>query len=265
MPAERPPNNSAAILEVLIESRDLLTEIRDLLLLTTGSSEENNEPIDMTKLSDIIFDTPPPTYGQEPLPDKPGWMIVNNSPVGEGINGWCCLDPQYGYDFVYPKGMVEGSAPSTIYFITPNSRAMYARFSWRVSDPFDYGPNGQKICFIFHDSAGQTFLSLGPSKHLHCLAEIYAEPRYFDPNVNVTEVTLDEWHFIEWFIDLDSGTLKYWLDGLLQGDHTGYHHPDNVGMDMFQFSPTWGGNIGAMKHEEDHYYFRQAYLSIRKF
>jgi len=32
---------------------------------------------------------------------------------------------------------------------------------------------------------------------------------------------------------------------------------------MFQFSPTWGGNIGAIKHETDHYWFDQVHLSVK--
>lgn len=255
------------ILEVTIQIRDLLTEIRDLLVVDPNPLPPNpdrNEPAGMALLTDIVFNTPPPIYGQEPLPNKPGWMIVNNHEPGWQATGWCTLDLPEGYDFVYPKGMIEGDAPATIYYITPNARAMYAAFHWKISDPYDYGPVGQKICFIFHDSQGQTFLAVSPvTKGLVCLAEIYAEPIYFNPNVNQTEIVLDEWHFIEWYINLDTTEIKYWMDGILQADHKGYYHPNNIGMDMFQFSPTWGGNSGGKKRFEDHYYFKDAYLSMR--
>ena len=56
-------------------------------------------------------------------------------------------------------------------------------------------------------------------------------------------------------------TMKWWLDGVLQGSYTNVTNSFNF--DMFQFSPTWGGNIGAQKHETDHYWFDHVHLSVR--
>ena len=72
-------------------------------------------------------------------------------------------------------------------------------------------------------------------------------------------VTLGEWHRIEWYARLSTGTLKWWLDGVLQGSHDDVGNPH--GFDMFQFSPTWGGNSGARKRETDHYWFDHLRLS----
>ena len=38
---------------------------------------------------------------------------------------------------------------------------------------------------------------------------------------------------------------------------------DALPFDMFQFSPTWGGNIGAAKKETDHYFFGRVHVSVR--
>ena len=67
------------------------------------------------------------------------------------------------------------------------------------------------------------------------------------------------WHRIEWYCQLSSGTLKWWLDGVLQGSYTDVRNAYNF--DMFQFSPTWGGNSGAQKQETDHYWYDHVHIS----
>ena len=53
----------------------------------------------------------------------------------------------------------------------------------------------------------------------------------------------------------------WWHDGVLQGSHTDVRNLYNF--DMFQFSPTWGGNSGARKRETDHYWYDHVHLSSR--
>ena len=91
------------------------------------------------------------------------------------------------------------------------------------SSPFDLGPNGNKIAFLFNgggDTGGEQFLILLPDGRLHVLPEYPRDFRWRRPNVNATEVTLGAWHRIEWYCQLSTGTLKWWLDGVLQGSHT---------------------------------------------
>jgi len=61
--------------------------------------------------------------------------------------------------------------------------------------------------------------------------------------------------------DLERGLLDWWLDGAMQGRYDGVRN-DHL-FDMFQFSPTWGGNSGALKRHADHYWFDDVYLSVR--
>jgi hypothetical protein len=63
------------------------------------------------------------------------------------------------------------------------------------------------------------------------------------------------------YCQLSTGTLKWWLDGVLQGSHNDVRNSSNF--DMFQFSPTWGGNSGARKGQTDHYWFDHVRLSVR--
>ena len=247
-----------------------------------------NEPEGMTVLTDWGFDEAAPTSGDVPIPGSPGWSIVYGVPPGP-TRGWVRLvsdstapvSPPHVYDFVYPKGMVEGTAPGTVYY--PASRygimahlplpssarelssadAVYVAFWWKPSAPFDFGPNGNKIAFLFNgggDGGGQQFLILMPDGRLHVLPEYPGDFRWRRPNVNATAVTLGAWHQIEWYAQLSTGTLKWWLDGVLQGSHTDVRNPHSF--DMFQFSPTWGGNTGARKHHTDHYWFDHLRLSV---
>jgi hypothetical protein len=62
-------------------------------------------------------------------------------------------------------------------------------------------------------------------------------------------------------VKLSSGTLKWWLDGVLQGSYANVSNGHRF--DMFQFSPTWGGNIGAQKSQTDHYWFDHVHMSGR--
>jgi hypothetical protein len=235
-----------------------------------GSSGWPNEPAGLTLLTDRAMDQAPPSSGDVAIPGSPGWRVVANASPGSG-QGWAervsdpsaPFSPSNLYDFVYPQGMVEGEAPATVYYNLAADE-VYAGFWWKPSSPFDTGPNGNKIAFIFNgggDGSGQQFLILKPDKRLHVLPEYPGDFQWRTPNVNATVVTLGVWHRIEWYTNRLNGTLKWWLDGVLQGSYTNVTNSRRF--DMFQFSPTWGGNSGATKQQTDHYWFDHARLSTR--
>ena len=236
----------------------------------TGSTWPN-EPSGMTLLSDWSLDQQPPFSGDVPIAGSGGWKIVSLAAPGSA-RGWAervldaaaPLSPSNVYDFVYPQGMVEGNAPATLYFDGIGRKEVYVGFWWKPSSPFDYGPNGNKIAFIFNGGGaggGQQFMILLPDGKLHVLPEYPGDFRWRDANVTATTVTLGAWHRIEWYSNVTTGTMKFWLDGVLQGSYTDVRNTFNF--DMFQFSPTWGGNIGARKAQTDHYWFDHVRLTAR--
>jgi hypothetical protein len=236
-----------------------------------GGARWPNEPLELTVLTDWGFDQAPFTADDAPIPGSPGWSVFNQLPPGSA-QGWAergsdptaPLSPSNVYDFVYPEGMVEGTAPSTIYYANFSVDEVYAGFWWKTSSPFDLGPNGNKIAFLFNGggaSGGQQALVLRPDGRLHILPEYPGDFRWRDPNVNATLVTFGVWHRIEWYARLSTGTLKWWLDGVLQGSHNDVRNP--VRYDLFELSPTFGGNTGARKRETDHYWFDHVHLSVR--
>lgn len=254
----------------------------------TPSATWPNEPAGMTVVADWGLEQDLPVAGDVPIPGSPGWNVVYGFLPGPLIgtahratDPEAPLSPPDVYDFVYPQGMVEGLAPATVYFPRGSSggikgllglssrdvlraKEIYAGFWWKPSAPFDFGPNGNKIAFLFNgagNAGGQQFIILRPDGRLHVLPEYPGDFRWREPNVNATVVTLGAWHRIEWYSNITTGTLKWWLDGVLLGDHHDVWNAHDF--DMFQFSPTWGGNSGAAKRQTDHYWFDHVRLSVR--
>jgi len=225
-----------------------------------------NEPEGARVLTDWGMDQAPPQTGDEPIGGSPGWSVVHgvaSGGVGSEADPSAPFSPTGVYDFVYPRGMVEGTAPATVYYDHLDAGEVYVGFWWKPSSPFDLGPNGNKIAFLFNgggDGGGQQFLILLPDGRLHVLPEYPGDYRWRHPNVNASAVALGQWHRIEWYAST-SGPLKWWLDGVLQGSYSDVTNPHPF--DMFQLSPTWGGNTGARKRETDHYWFDHVHLSVR--
>jgi len=232
-----------------------------------------NEPAGFTTLTDWAFDESPPTSGDVPIPGTNGWKVVYNVEPGSRLGGWVTRTSDSSapfsasnvYDFVYPAGMVEGTAPATVYYYGINKREVYAGFWWKPSSPFDPGPAGNKIAFLFNGgggAGGQQFIGLAANGQLIVLPEYQNKGFYVHyPNVNATKVTLGVWHRVEWYTNLDTGVLKWWLDGVLQGSYTDV--VNTYPFDMFQFSPTFGGCCSARKAQTDHYWFDHAHISAR--
>ncbi len=243
----------------------------------------------MTVVADWGFDQAPPLSGDVPIPGSPGWSVVYGLPpdpahgtVQLGSDPRAPFSPPHVYDVIYPEGMVEGLAPTTVYYPRSasgirrlwrmvsaereglSSSDAYVGLWWKPSAPFDLGPNGNKIAFLFNGggaTGGQQFLILLPDGRLHVLPEYPGDYRWRDPNVHASLVALGAWHRIEWHSNVRTGTLEWWLDGVLQGRHTDV--TNRYDFDVFKLSPTWGGNSGARKRETDHYWFDHVRLSVR--
>jgi len=229
-----------------------------------------NEPTGFTPITDWAFDAPPPTSGDMAIPGSNGWRINYNAEPGSRLGGWVTLASDQSapsstssvYDFVYPAGMVEGTAPATVYYSGIDKREVYVGFWWKPSSPFDTGPAGNKIAFLFNGGGpgGQQFLFLAANLQLVVLPEYPTGMYLRSPNVSATVVTLGVWHRVEWYSNVDTGVLKWWLDGVLQGSYNDVvnTHP----FDMFQFSPIFGGCCSARKAQTDHYWFDHVRLSV---
>src|SRR2546422_5560506 len=157
------------------------------------SSGWPNEPAGLTVLTDWGFDQDVPTGFplDVTIPGSLGWRVVFGLPLAS-VPGWVLrisdpsapFSPSNVYDFVYPQGMVEGRAPATVYYNLSASE-VYAGFWWKPSSPFDLGPNGNKIAFLFNGgggAGGQQFLILRPDGRLPVLPGDPGDHRWAAPN-----------------------------------------------------------------------------------
>ncbi len=55
--------------------------------------------------------------------------------------------------------------------------------------------------------------------------------------------------------------MKWWLDGVLQGNFTNVNYPADA-FDEFKFAPTWGGT-GGTKNEQDYFWFDHVRITRR--
>ncbi len=233
-------------------------------------SRVTNEPVGLTLVEELVCNMPLP-YNTDPTvhhTDDPiagsNWRCIYNEAPESRLGGWATsvVDPTapHGpavFDFVYPEGMPKGTAPATLYRYL-YSREAYVAFWWKVSDPH-FLDMGQKIAFMMHQGEDggteQNFMCLRPGYVLSVMCEVNGPVYGWRPaNVKETPVTIGKWHFVEWYQNLETGVLKYWLDGELQGHHTDITVTTRS-MFMFQLSPTWGGNGGTPKAFRDHYYY----------
>src|SRR3989449_2353417 len=200
-----------------------------------SSASWPNEPAGLTVLCDWGFDQAPPTAGDVPIPRSPSWRVVYGLPAGPA-QGWvqrisdpsAPFSPSNVYDFVYPQGMVEGSAPATVYYNLSASE-VYAGFWWKPSSPFDLGPNGNKIAFLFNaggGAGGQPFPHPRPHGRRHRPPERPRGQPGRPPDPPAPAVTLGVWHRVEGYAS-KAGTLKWWLDGVLPGSYSDAGDSDN--------------------------------------
>ena len=231
-----------------------------------------NEPAGMTVLTDWGLDQEPPSAADAGIQGSSGWRVVNpggfTGPAGRlqlGRDPSARQSPPFVWEMIYPEGMVEGRAPATVYYAGLDAREVYAGFWWKSSTSFDPGPNGTKIAFLFNgggDRGGQQFISLYPDRRLYATTEYPGDTVLLRPNADNGKVALGEWHQIEWYCNLDTRSLKWWMDGVLIGRHDNV--TNRVPFDMFQFSPTFGGNTGARKQQTDRYSFDHVRVSVRR-
>ena len=290
----------------------ILEEMRDLLISIDSKMPSNgpippdkkwpNEPKGFVTLTDWdMTASPNGLYSDEPIPGAPdGWKINYNTPPGTifGPNmgpefngtpaGWLVssdeqnapCSPTKCYDFVYPKGMRLGTAPATVYTAeTWYHEELYIAYWSRISDPFDYSTNGQKMVFVFNgNSNGQIFTHINPADKTVCVMPEYPDPPPIGPayhtrtpNCKPEDLRLftpGVWHLLEWHMKMPKTNdpanciLKWWMDGVLQGDYNDVWNSESFS--ELKISPTFGGNGNVYKTEEDHWIVDHFYVSVPK-
>jgi len=232
-----------------------------------GGSNWPNEPAGWTLISDMPFTVAFPS-GSDDQPYTDGWGITGYSRpqmlVTRVNDGTAPLSSPWVAQFSYPTGFTDGTEPGDIYRDMAGGTELYVGFKWKVSNPWQQHPTASKICFVFlggGGSGGQIFFGMwGTPMLLRLTTELSTENTNYDSNVTATPVSVGDWHTMELYLRQSPSLVEWWMDGVLQGQHTSIVWPVHD-FNQFQLAPTWGGNVGATKSEDDFFWYDHVRLS----
>jgi len=243
-----------------------------------------NEPPGFAVLSDYDFGAPlspaeTATDG-DPL-GTTGWRVWRNR-AGRGtrvVDSTAPLSAPYSFQFRYPVGFPSGLDPAMLECAFSSAvRELYWGFWWKPSSPFQSDGSGvNKIAFIWTPSvAGNAtdllYFDLSPDPwRIRGMNDLIAgggptADQRLEPNVDTTIVALGAWHRIEIYAKYSTGNaangiVKWWVDGKLNGQYTNLKMAQDGGFDHVQFAPTYGGNTGDVKRQDDYYRIDHVRLS----
>jgi uncharacterized protein YjdB len=230
-----------------------------------------NEPAGFTVIADYGFDDVLPV-GQSVPVGSSGWSI-NNGSATRVSDASAPVSPMNVGQWKYPAGMVEGGAPATMYYETGAGREMYVGLWWKASNPFNASPSGvNKIAFTWSQSNLLSYINMegqGVPYHITIHDAPLGNGQTLSPNITASPVALGVWHRIELYQKYSTtatsgdGIVRWWVDGVLNGDYTNLNFAQDAGFGEFQLSPTYGGNTGATKTEDDYYWYDHVHISRR--
>jgi hypothetical protein len=151
----------------------------------------------------------------------------------------------------------------------------YFGFWWKPSTPWQSHPSGvNKIALLFPiTSAGGTIYIMmffdGTKYTIQVETTFSTDTRRLEPNLTATPVALGAWHQIEWYVRYSTtatsrdGVVRWWLDGVPQGEHTDLQMPADAGFTEYTIRPVWGGAIGDAKAQADAFSYGRVHISRR--
>jgi hypothetical protein len=250
----------------------------------TATSEGRNGSAALTVTSPTGGAWPNEPAGMTLLTDEPfgamtenGWNQVqrqttNGSGLAVSNDASAPVSPASVLTFKYAAGYQAGSEPGAEYFIPPTPvKETYMGFWWKASNPWQFHPSGvNKITFLF-TAVDNIYLMMyddGAGPTIQVEPQLLNDVRRLAPNVTATRVTLGTWHQIEWYVKQSTtgtsrdGVVRWWVDGVLQGEYTDLQMSVNPGFIEYTIAPTWGG-IGGTKSETDYYWYDHYHVSRR--
>ena len=223
-----------------------------------------NEPAGLTRIADNGFD----------LLEGNGWAMLDNRQglVSLVDDPHAPASPPSVLQYSYPAGFSD-AGPGAAEHLLPSVREVFVGIWWKVSDPWQGHPsNVNKIQILFPNEGGDLYMVMygepGGPYEIRVIPQFRnMDPYWMLPNVGHVPVTLGQWHRIEWLVryntssDPPNGVVRWWLDGVLIGDHTDVRFPDSP-LVAYKISAIWGG-IGGRKAESDYYWYDDVHLSGR--
>ena len=180
------------------------------------------------------------------------------------------VSPLNVLQMVFTPDMPYGHEPSVHWLALPMTTEIYTAFwmklssNWtcalnewctHISYLFAQNTDGQVYTALFHPADDQA----GPPYRVGANTEWapYITNRIL-PNVETTWVNPGEWHKLEYYYKWESrpgagnGIIRWWVDGVLNGDYPNVHYPDTRGFIEFQHGPTFGTPLETQYMSIDH-------------
>jgi hypothetical protein len=154
---------------------------------------------------------------------------------------------------VFTTDMLRDSEPSVHWMSLPGTKEIYTAWWMKISPNWSCSPAGcAKMTFLYTSSAGQVYTNIyhnatdnNPPYRIGVNTEWapYGQQIWY-PNVTTTPINPGEWHRIEVYYRWETtpgvssdGIIRYWVDGVLNGNHTNVHYPAQSFIE-FQYAPT---------------------------
>jgi hypothetical protein len=249
--------------------------------VTTTCPAWSNEPTGFAALNDYGFSDPLPTGQSQPIGSS-GWFINNPDDAPPPATGSAvlasdgtapCSAPGV-MQVNYPTGFVGGHAPAKALYAVSPVKETYWGLWWKPSNPWqNHAASGfNDIAIIFTETGGNIVIELDATTGQYQLHVVPFFPndntRNLAPNRTATVVTLGAWHKVEWYVKYATtgtsrdGVVRWWLDGVLQGEYIDLQTPADLGFGEYQIAPIWGGT-GGSKSETDAYWYDHSHISAR--
>jgi hypothetical protein len=225
-----------------------------------------NEPVWLAALSDYPFDDSLPQGGNVPL-GASGWSIINSAGLASQLTtetGAPYSPPNVG-QWSYPVGFKLGP-PATMYRDAPYAKEVFFGAWWKVSSPWQDPASGtseiaqlltggtNSLAALVMQATGAT-----PAHTVEVITAFDGIPgARLSANVTASEVAPGTWHRLEWYLKYSTtsssndGIIRWWVDGVLQGDHTDINMPADSGFYEYKISPRWDDSA---KVEHDYTWF----------
>lgn len=240
------------------------------------SSAWPDEPANFTSFAEYGFDTTLGT-GIGPMPAGDGWMLSN--PNGDASQLTTASDapltpPNVG-QFSYPVGFQAGTAPAAMALVSGQNKEVFVGAWWKPSSPWQ-DPDGSNTVILSlatgDGSSQDVYLELSatgatPPHRLDVLTQYPGlNAVRLSPNTNTTDVSLGSWHRLEIYLKYSAtptsndGIIRWWLDGILQGDYANQNMPADGGVAGYWVQPSRIGS--STSTEQDYFWYDQIHVGI---
>ena len=237
-----------------------------LTVLSPGSGAWPNEPAGYPTVADDPFNA---LTGN-------GWNIVDNALglVTITTDASAPLSPPSVIQYFYPIGFLGGIGPGAVFYRLGGLRQVYVGLWWKPSNPWQgHVSNSNKIQYLRTDNSGNMAMVMygppGGPFEVRVYPEFTTSPGvWLVPNRGNGQVTLGQWHRIEWLVVYNTsttppnGVVRWWMDGRLVGDYANQSFPSEL-LKEYKLSAVWGGAEAITKTENDYYWYDHVHISGR--